>query len=364
MRLSLIKHHISSHVLSAVLLVLVVLMGLFAITLFAEEMNEAEGQYGIKNILTYIALSLPGMAVSNTGFAMLIGCLMGLGVLANQSELTVMRTSGISVLRIIGMVLRPMILLVLLSTLAGEYLVPKLNGKASWLRTEAVQQQTSTTLDSRRGLWLRQGNDFLHFTRILPDGTLYGFSRIAFNNNRELQYVQYASKGIYSHDTVAGNEGWQLENVHVTQFGADSVSTAATAQDQYWHSELAPDLLGVVVTEPDSMSLRELFHYMRYLQTHGQDNKQFALVFWQKALQPVAMIGLVLVAISFIFGPLREATMGSRLFTGVMVGVIFRFSQDLLGPVSMVYGFNPLLAVGAPIALCWLLGLLLLLRTR
>ncbi|HQQ62813.1 MAG TPA: LPS export ABC transporter permease LptG [Pseudomonadales bacterium] len=364
MHLSLIKQHISRHVMSAVLLVLVVLMGLFAITLFAEEVNESAGHYGMKNILTFIALSLPGMAVSNTGFAMLIGCLMGLGVLANQSELTVMRTSGISVLRIIGMVLRPMLLLVLLSTLAGEYLVPKLDSMANRLRTEAVQQQSNTTLNSKRGLWLRQGNDFLHFTHILPDGTLYGFSRIAFDNEGKLQSVQYASKGIYSHGSASEPEGWKLDNVHITRFGADSTSNATQPEDAYWRSELAPELLGVVVTEPESMSLRELFNYTRYLQSHEQDNKQFALVFWQKALQPVAMIGLVIVAISFIFGPLREATMGSRLFTGVMVGVIFRFSQDLLGPVSMVYGFNPLIAVSAPIALCWLLGLLLLLRTR
>ena len=56
--------------------------------------------------------------------------------------------------------------------------------------------------------------------------------------------------------------------------------------------------------------------------------------------------------------------MGYRLFTGVMLGIVFRFSQDLLGPTSIVYGFVPLLAVAAPIAVCWLLGLLLLLRTR
>lgn len=364
MRLSLVRQHIATHVLSAVLLVLVVLIGLFAVTLFAEEVNESAGQYGMKNILTFIALSLPAMAVTNTGFAMLIGCLMGLGVLANQSELTVMRASGVSVLRIIGMVLRPMLLLVLLTSLAGEYLVPPLNSMASRLRTEAVQQQTSTTLDSKRGLWLRQDNDFLHFTHILPDGTLYGFSRISFNDQHELQYVQYASKGEYAQPNADEPAGWKLDNVRITRFGADSTSTDISDSDHYWRSELAPELLGVVVTEPDSMSLRELFHYTRYLQSHAQDNKQFALVFWQKALQPLAMIGLVLVAISFIFGPLREATMGSRLFTGVMVGVIFRFSQDLLGPVSMVYGFSPLLAVGAPIAVCWLLGLLLLLRTR
>lgn len=364
MNTRLLQKHITVHVLSAVLLVLAVLVGLFALSLFADEVKEAEGHYGMRNILTYVALRLPGMAVNNTGFGMLIGCLMGLGILAGQSELTVMRASGVSVLRIIGMVLQPMLLLVLLISLAAEFVVPRIESLANRLRTEAVEQQSTTNLDSKHGLWLRQGNDFLHITHVLPDGTVFGFSRLAFNDNRELQSVQYANKGIYTKASNGEAAGWKLERVHITQFGKDAVSTIADEQDKFWHTELAPELLSVVMTDPEGMSLRELFHYTHYLEEHAQDSRQFTLVFWQKALQPLAMIGLVLVAISFIFGPLREATMGSRLFTGVMVGVVFRFTQDLLGPVSLVYGFAPLLAVTLPIAVCWLLGLILLMRTR
>jgi lipopolysaccharide export system permease protein len=125
-----------------------------------------------------------------------------------------------------------------------------------------------------------------------------------------------------------------------------------------------PNCFNVVASEPASMSLRELNYYSHYLADQDQDSRVFELVFWQKAMQPLAMIGLVLVAISFIFGPLRDTTMGYRLFTGVMLGIVFRFSQDLLGPTSMVYGFTPLVAVVLPIALCWMLGLFLLARTR
>ena len=76
------------------------------------------------------------------------------------------------------------------------------------------------------------------------------------------------------------------------------------------------------------------------------------------------MIGLVLIAISFVFGPLRSTTMGYRLFTGVMVGVIFQFAQDLLGPTSLVFGFSPLFAVLGPIVFCWVAGVGLLLKVR
>ena len=79
-------------------------------------------------------------------------------------------------------------------------------------------------------------------------------------------------------------------------------------------------------------------------------------------LQPLATLGLVLVAMSFIFGPLREGTMGARIFVGVIVGVVFRISQDFFGPASLIFGYDPLVAALVPIAACWLGGTWLLWR--
>jgi len=79
-------------------------------------------------------------------------------------------------------------------------------------------------------------------------------------------------------------------------------------------------------------------------------------------LQPVVTAALVLMAISFIFGPLRSVTLGQRVFTGVLVGFTFRIAQDLLGPSSLVFGFSPLFAVLVPTAICALAGFWLLRR--
>lgn len=355
--------HVARHVLSAVTLVIVVLIGLFAVVLFADELGDAPSHYKILNLVLYVVLRIPGMVVANAGFAILIGCLLGLGVLASQSELTVMRASGVSVMRIVWMVLQPMLAVVLFISLLGEYVVPGIDRYASLLRSEKQEQEfIFNMIRSDNGLWMRQGNDFLHFNHVSANGDITGFARFVFDENRELRYAQYASHAKYSTD--AAQPGWNLKKIRVTRFGEDSVSAELQAGDEHWSSELAPGLLGVVASEPESMSLRELRYYINYLTEQGQDGRMFELVFWQKAMQPLAMIGLVLVAISFIFGPLRDTTMGYRLFTGVMLGIVFRFSQDLLGPTSMVYGFTPLLAVVVPILVCWLLGIFLLTRTR
>lgn len=56
--------------------------------------------------------------------------------------------------------------------------------------------------------------------------------------------------------------------------------------------------------------------------SRGWSNGSYWLAFWTKVLQPLVTAALVLMAISFIFGPLRSATLGQRVFTGVLVGFV------------------------------------------
>ena len=67
------------------------------------------------------------------------------------------------------------------------------------------------------------------------------------------------------------------------------------------------------------------------------DASRYRLAYWSKLLQPFAILGLVLLALCFIIGPLREVSMGTRLAVGTLVGLAFKYLEDMLGPMSMVY---------------------------
>lgn len=356
-----LNRYVAKHVVAAILLVIAMLVCLFSVSLFAEEMSDAPDHYSLLNILIYVVFSVPGMVAKNSTFAMLIGSLLGLGVLANQSELTVMRASGISVLRIVWMVVKPALVIVLLISVIREFVVPSADRYANYFRAEKIEEdQAYNLIRSAHGLWMRKDNEFVHFNYVNADGEVFGFARFAFDRKGELQFAQYAPHAV--HNSTAGEPGWQLEKPKTTLFGEDKIT--AGAQQDYWQSELAPSLLAVVAIDPDEMSLRELHYYINYLDEQSQDARIFELSFWKKALQPLAMIGLVLVAVSFIFGSLRDTTMGYRLFFGVMLGMAFRFSQSILGPTSMVYGFAPWVAIALPIVICWGLGFFLLSRVK
>ena len=131
---------------------------------------------------------------------------------------------------------------------------------------------------------------------------------------------------------------------------------------QVWKTEVTPQLLALEAVALDSLPTLQLWPYAQYLRKQGLMYRDVELAFWRKVLQPLAVAGLVLVAMSFIFGPLREGSLGARIFTGVIIGVVFRISQDFFGPASLIFGLPAILAAAAPIGVCWIAGGWLLTR--
>jgi lipopolysaccharide export system permease protein len=152
-----------------------------------------------------------------------------------------------------------------------------------------------------------------------------------------------------------------LQDVTTTHFRSDKTEVVNLPSER-WDIQLSPQLLSTAVLEPDALSITGLWHYSHYLAAQGLNNGPYWLAFWTKVLKPVVTMALVLMAISFIFGPLRSVTLGLRIFTGVLVGFTFQIVQDLLGPSSLVFGFPPLLAVLIPTAICALAGFWMLRR--
>ena len=53
-------------------------------------------------------------------------------------------------------------------------------------------------------------------------------------------------------------------------------------------------------------------------------------------------------ALSFIFGPLRSVTMGARIIMGVLTGFGFFITNEVFGPLSLVYNIPPALGALLP----------------
>lgn len=355
-----IDTHVRNTVLLAMLVVVSLIISVDLVFSLAEEIADTDENYSLLDALAFIVYTLPTSIYELLPFTALGGALIGLGILASNNELVVLQAAGVSVWRIVWSVLKPTLAIMLLSLLLGEYIAPPLEQVAQ--SDKAVRQSGSDSISSERGTWRKVGNEYIHINAIAPGGELlFGITRYEVGDDRRIVASSFAETGRY----VPREDGsfWQLSNVRESSFGPGSISTQ-TYLEEDWQIDLSPELLSVLLVEPDRQSISGLYRFAQFFESQGLDSATYFLAFWKKLLQPLATLVLVILAISFVFGPLRESTMGFRVFVSLGIGLVFTIMQRLMEPASLLYGFSPLLAVLMPIMFCAALGLYLMRRVR
>lgn len=350
-----LNRYIWSSVLLPSIGVVFTIVALESLFSFLAELEHLRRDYQAFEAMQYIVTTMPRRIYDFLPLAILLGALTGLGMLANSGELTVIRAAGVSVARISRMALRPAVLLLLVGLLLGEYVVPYTEQVAEQNKSEQLGR--SDTINLRDGYWHREGDEFIHIKGVDNDGTLFGVTRYTFNEQREL------TKALFIEEARHQGDHWATKGVHGSLLGERNVETFHENEDR-WDSGLSPDLLKVVSMKPEHLALSKLWEYISYLQQQQLEVGEYRLTFWQKVLQPFAIIGMVLIAISFVFGPLRETPMSLRLTAGAIAGLLFHYGQQFIGHISLVFNLSPFVAAAAPPVLCCVLGVWLLSRIR
>lgn len=344
-----IDAHIRSSVLNAILGVLVVLGMLDLVIALLNQLDNIRETYTFTDALWFVTASAPTRIYEMIPMITLIGCLAGLGGLATHSELTAIRAAGVSTPRIMLSTIKAAAIMMVLGLVMGEYIVPDLERMTTSFRTVALGREVAKSNDGK-GHWHREGDTYMRFNAIEPNGVLHGLSVYRFSQEEQLlTQMTHARRAIYQ------REQWTMEDVTITHV-TDLATTVEVLPTASFKTELTPERLKFVAQEPSDMAISTLYGYGEYLDEQGLGGGEFKLAFWKKLLQPLSTLALVLVGISFIFGPLRSVTMGQRLFSGILVGLVYKIAVDLLGPIGLLVGIGPFLANLIPILLCMAWG--------
>lgn len=356
--MSRLDRYIAVHILGAFAVVLLVVIGLMGISMLLDEIGEISAHYRFADALYYVLLSLPAIIYELLPMSALVGTLVGLGILASSSELTVMRATGLSIFRLLLAVLKPIILVALCALVISELGVPQAQQKAQGYKVAKLSAEPAFHV--RGGAWYREADRFIHISAISSDGELLGLveHRINEKNHRLLETLT-AERAIY-----AGDE-WILQQAEHINFQEDETALQITrVNERSWSTELTPELLSVILVDPMDLPISGLSTYANYLNEQGVNPKRYTLAYWNKLLQPLSVVALVLIGVAFVFGPLRSVTVGQRILTGIIVGLAFKFSQDLLAPASQVLGFAAFWAALIPILASLLFAFVMLSRVR
>lgn len=349
--------YIIRHVLASTLLVILVMAALiFFTTLLGEFQDIGRGEYTFIQAFIYVLLLLPHNLYLFSPMLILLGGIIGLGMLTTHQELMVIRSSGYSLRRILVAVSYSAILLIALMTILGEGLAPALDHKAA-LRKQNAKNNGQAVLTAS-GLWLHEGNDFFHIDRVMAHRHLEGITRYEFDTHHQLMASYHAKTMDFQ------NNQWMLREVVKTEFVPQEGTRTSYESLTYWNFTLNPSLLNVGLLVPEEMSLIHLLNFSRHLVQNGLQASQYQLAFWQRVLQPLAILVMLFLAVPFVLNGPRSTLLGLRLLLGIVVGFIFYLCNAFLGQTSVIFQFSPLFAAALPILLFSGIGYSVLRRLR
>ena len=354
--MSLLSGYLMRTIILSTLLVLMVLLSLGALFEFIGQLEDVKGTYGIPEAMSYTLLRLPQLSFEMLPIAVLIGSLMGLGGLANNSELVVMRTAGLSVARLAGMVALSGIVLMIFTGLIGEYIGPPLDYYARTMRNEARFGQENHEMG--KAAWVKDGPVIFHLEHVNSDNDFGGIYLFRFNDDNTLKSIGRAENAI-----IDESDEWRLENFRETRFkdGAVESVESSIAMESF---NVDSDLLGVTLVKPISLSGRGLLSYIRYLKRNDLSADRYETELWSRVSATVTVIIMPVLALAFVFGSLRSAGAGSRLMIGVLIGLGYFLASEMTANSGVVFGFDPAIVTWMPSIALLLVTSLALSRVR
>jgi lipopolysaccharide export system permease protein len=100
----------------------------------------------------------------------------------------------------------------------------------------------------------------------------------------------------------------------------------------------------------EMLSPSELYGYVQYLKRAGLAAERPELTLWRSISMPLSTMAMVILAIPYVLGPIRQVSAGKRMLHGGLIGATFHAGSQLtiqLG--SLVHLPAPLITL-SPVA--------------
>jgi lipopolysaccharide export system permease protein len=341
MRIPTIERYLARQIGAAVAYVLFGFVALFAFfDLIAELRDLGMGDYQLRQIVTAVALWMPGRAYDLMPIAVLIGTLYVLAQLSSNSEYTVMRASGLSPARAAWILGKPGLAFVALTLVIGEWIAPASEQAAQQVRMRAIQSLIGGTLQS--GLWLKDGRSFVNVREAREADLLQGVRIYEFDSALRLRQITDAERGEY---TGAGN--WRLLGVAQTVLGPGGPDVSRL-EEADWRSAVNPDLLNALIVSPERMSALKLFRYLEHLTDNRQKSARYEIALWKKLLYPLSALVMLALALPFAYLHARSGMVGFKVFLGITLGILFHMLNSLFAHIGLLNQWPPAASAALP----------------
>src|SRR5262245_14977182 len=338
-----LERYLARQIYAAVGFVFLGFLALFAFfDLVGELPDVGRGEYQLRQLFTFVALSMPTHAYELFPIAVLIGTLYALAVLAANSEYTVMRSAGLSPRRAALTLGKIGLAFVVITFILGEWIAPMSEEAAQKVKIRSITSVIGTDLAS--GLWFKDDSSFINVREARQANALQGVRIFQFDAGYRMAQMTAAARAEY-----LGKGLWRLVDVVSTQFTAQGPRTSRAPESE-WRSAVTPDMLDALIVRPERMSAWALNKYIQHLAGNRQKTERYEIALWKKLFYPLAALVMMALALPFAYTSGRAGAVGFKVFLGIMLGILFHALNGLISHIGLLQNWPPFTAAAAPSA--------------
>lgn len=319
--------------------------------------NPVDGTtYQMRHALLYVTLLAPSRLYELLPISVLIGTIFVMARLAQSSEYTILRTSGLDPWRALRLLLTLGSVFVALAFAVGDYVAPAADKASQLLKARYLGRITI----GQTGAWLRERQDTASYVvnvrALTPNNTMQGIEIHAFDPQGRMKALMQAREARFA------DEAWMLEDVQISEVKAPGPATSTsglnptgtglmerkTLQSFKWDTAISGEMVAAALLRPDRMGTIDLFSYIRHLKSNGQNAQRYEIEFWKKVFYPLSCLVMVMLALPFAYLHMRSGGISGYVFAGVMIGISFFLMNNLAVYMGNLQQWQPWLAAALP----------------
>jgi lipopolysaccharide export system permease protein len=312
---------------------------------------------GDAELWRYVGLRIPLLIQRFLPFSALLGALITLAGLNQNSEIISMKAAGISAHQIIAPLILTAAFIAVLHFGFQERVVTRATAALNaWDAVDygAIPPDNNVLANVR----LTHGDDLILVDRVTGRGdtTRLAGLRVVDRTGGIMHSILRAESGRY-----LPGRGWELTNA--TQFNVDSNQQQRVAS-MTWGAGIAPDQFTLAQVDPNRLTFWQLRDTIQQVAATNRATATLESNMWHKFASPLSTLLMPLLAAIAAFGLARSGQLLMRAVIGMALGFAYFVADNFALAMGNLGAYPPFLAAWGPFLLFLLVGEAVLIRTE
>lgn len=349
------KKYISTFTFSVIALSLIFII----VNLFEQLDKFLDRNVPIYVIASYYIYGLPAILKLLIPIATLLANLFSIGTMANNNEITAMKSGTMSLYKLFIPLVLITIFIMIIQLLFSTHLASYSNTKKSEIEREylggAIENSYISSLYIRDNP--KRNITITEYNSVMKNG--YGMQIFEFNLDKSVNLYQTKYVNTFQWDSTI--KKWILNKISVKKISDNKINIINIESDTVQFS-FDGESLSKITKPIDQMNIFELFEYLEFKRNGGEDIEKELTDFYGSLAFPFANFIVLLFAVPFASVKQRGG-MAVQIAAALIVSVIYLVFTKVGQTLGYSTGLSPLISAWLANIIFLFIGIYVLART-